>query len=321
MLDRVADLHDRPHAEAGRLQAREQRKMKNIVSMDPFRCRMWELHDRMDMHIDEHSCRAEIASIDKHGQLVPVLGRPLRNDPDHAVELIYGARRLFIARYLRRPILVELRDIPDEEGIVAMDIENRHRRDISPYERGMSYLKWLRHGFFKSQDEVARAFKISPSQISRLLKLAQLPAVVIGAFPSPVEICETWALDLAAALEDPERRGRTCARARALAAQPTRLSARETFRELVAAGRPGRKVRAKPRDDVVTGRDGRPLFRIRHQASSVSILITVDKLSADRLTKIKLAVVGTLEEPATGASRYRALAAPEPLAGINGTTG
>jgi hypothetical protein len=66
----------------------------------------------------------------------------------------------------------------DREAVIALDVENRHRKDISPYERGTSYKRWLELGHFKCQKELARALEISPSQVSRMLKLAQLPAVV-----------------------------------------------------------------------------------------------------------------------------------------------
>jgi ParB family chromosome partitioning protein len=261
--------------------------MKSIVSIDPFRCRMWEFHDRLEHHIDEITCRSEIESVLKHGQLVPSLGRKLRDDPEHDVELIYGSRRLFVARHLNRPLLVELRQINDAEGIIAMDIENRHRLDISPYERGLSYLRWLRSGFFKSQDDIARALKVSPSQVSRLLKLAALPSVIIGAFRSPTDICEAWALDLAAALDDPQRRSRTCARARVIATLETRPAAREIYRQLLSAAVTGRKVRTPSHDEIVCGKTGKPLFRIRHQSNAVVLMMPIDQVSAAALDRVR----------------------------------
>jgi ParB family transcriptional regulator, chromosome partitioning protein len=269
-----------------------------VLSVDPFRCRMWNLHDRLEHHVDENTCKAEIESFLKHGQLVPALGRRLRNDPTHDVELIYGARRLFVARHLIRPLLVELRDLSDEEGIIAMDIENRHRLDISPYERGMSYQRWLRSGYFKSQDDIARALKVSASQVSRLVKLAQLPSVVVAAFRSPMEICETWALNLTAVLEDPQRRVQTCARARAFAATEPRPPAREIYRQLLSASVPGRKARPRRRDEVVNGRNGKPLFRIRQQINTIALLLPVDRISDRCLAQIRAAVSSVIEADA-----------------------
>jgi ParB family chromosome partitioning protein len=270
--------------------------MKTIVSVDPFRCRMWELHDRLEHDIDENSCRSEIESFRRHGQLVPVLGRPLQGDPDFEVELIYGARRLFVSRHLNQPLRVEMRQVSNAEGIIAMDIENRHRRDISPYERGRSYLRWLRGGCFKSQDDIARALGVSASQVSRLLKLAQLPTVVIAAFRSPVDIYERWAFDLAAALEDPQRRAPTLARARAISALSSRPPGREIYRQLLAASLPGRKTRMRPHDDVIRCRDDRPLFRVRHHSNTVALMLPVERVSAQVLTLICAAVAGVLQE-------------------------
>jgi ParB family transcriptional regulator, chromosome partitioning protein len=270
--------------------------MQSIASVDPFRCRMWDLHDRLEHHIDEVTCKAEIESFLKHGQLIPALGRTLRGDPLHDVELFYGSRRLFVARHLNRPLLVELRDFDDVQGIIAMHIENRHRLDISPYERGLSYLRWMRSGYFKSQDEIAHALKVSPSQVSRLLKLAKFPSVVIAAFPSPMDICETWALDLATALDDPERRKRICDRARVIATMQTRPSARAIYRQLLMAPLPGPKVKTPRHDEVVCGNNGKPLFRIRHQSNAVSLLIPISKVSAVSLTRLCTAVSQVLQQ-------------------------
>src|SRR5687768_17678353 len=176
--------------------------MRNILAVDPFRVRMWSLHDRSEQHVNEESCKAEIESFWKHGQLVPALGRALRGDPDHDIELVYGARRLFVARHLNKPLLLDVREMSDREAIVAMDIENRQRKDVSPYERGVSYARWLRSGHFASQDQIARALQISGAQISRLLKLAKLPSVVVSAFATPLDILETWGLALAEAWAD-----------------------------------------------------------------------------------------------------------------------
>jgi ParB family transcriptional regulator, chromosome partitioning protein len=271
--------------------------MKDIVSVDPFRCRVWEFHDRLEQHVDEITCKQEIESFLRHGQLVPALGRVLRGDPDHDVELIYGARRLFVARHLNRQLRVELRQMTNGEAIAAMDIENRHRLDISPYERGRSYVKWLQYNIFKSQEDIARELKISASQVSRLIKLAQLPSVVVAAFKSPVDICETWAQDLAGILEDPKSRERTCARARSIAALSVRPEPRDILRQLLNASVPGRKVKVPQHDEVVTGRSGKPLFRIRHLANTTAFVVSSNHVTSDRLEHIRSAMANAMEEP------------------------
>src|SRR5271170_8315863 len=154
-------------------------RLREVEFLDPFRCRMWDYHDRLEETITEESCQTEIASFHAHGQVVPVLGRRLPKDATHDIELIFGARRLFVARHLSVPIKVELRDLTDREAIIAMGIENRQRKDISAYERGLSYRRWLKSKQFESQTEIANALKISASQVSRLLQIARLPSVIM----------------------------------------------------------------------------------------------------------------------------------------------
>lgn len=267
--------------------------MTEIVSVNPFRCRMWNMHDRMECNVSEENCRAEIDSFLRHGQLVPALGRKLCNDPDHDVELIYGARRLFVARHLNKQLLIELRNLSNQEAMVAMDIENRHRMDISPYERGLSYARWLRGGYFESQEDIARALKISCSQVSRLLKLARLPAVIVNAFGSVLNIREGWGLALMEALDDPSRREATVRTARDISARSQRPTAAEIYSALLAASVPGRKPKSRSRDTIVKDAVGHPLFRVKHRQQSVALVVPREKLSVEILERM-CASVGTI---------------------------
>jgi len=269
--------------------------MQKIISVNPFRCRMWALHDRFEAHVTEESCRAEIDSFERHGQLVPTLGRTLHGDPDYDVELIYGARRVFVARHINKPLLVELKEMSDREAVIAMDIENRQRADISPYERGMSYANWLSSGHFSSQDDIARALRVSSSRVSRLLRLARLPSVIVNAFTSPLDICETWGLDLIDAMDDPHRRQHTVLKARAIGGITPRPPAREVYQALLAAAAHGRKPKTRARDEVVKDRNGTPLFRISRRSNSVALLLPVEKLSAQTMDKLRHAVADILQ--------------------------
>ncbi len=277
-----------------------------IVSVSPFRCRMWSLHDRLEEQITEESCRAEIESIHRHGQLVPALGRRLRGEPMHDVELIYGARRLFVARHLNLPLRVELREINDREAIVAMDIENRQRQDISPYERGLSYARWLREGHFNSQDDIAAALKVSASHVSRLLKIARLPPIVVSAFNDISQLCEAWALEIAAALDDAEKRPRTLKAAREIAQTTPRPPAREVCRRLLAAPVAGRKPSAKHAQEVICDDKGAPLFRVRHERRAIALLLPVDRVSAVMLKEVYGSVRGLLQRESAAALENRA---------------
>jgi ParB family chromosome partitioning protein len=270
--------------------------MRSIVSVNPFRCRVWELHDRLEEHISEESCKAEIQSFLEHGQLVPALGRRLSGDASYDVELIYGARRLFVARHINHSLLVELCEMTDLQAVVAMDTENRQRKDISPYERGLSYARWLRAGYFDSQEAMARTLKVSASQVSRLLRLARLPSVVVSAFASAVDICEGWGLELAEALEDPDRRRAMIQRARSIAASSPRPPARDVYRRLMTSATRGPHPKTL-HDSVVKSNEGDALFRVRYQSNSIALILPINNVSAQALQRIQTAVAAILQVP------------------------
>jgi hypothetical protein len=48
---------------------------------------------------------------------------------------------------------------------------------------------------------------------------------------------------------------------------------------------------------VVKAQDGKPLFRIHHQAKSVVLVLPIDRVSAQSLKMIKVAVAEILQAP------------------------
>lgn len=271
---------------------------KAVVTVNPFRCRMWSLHDRLEEYVTEETCKAEIESFQKHGQLVPVLGRPVRGDDQFDLELVYGARRLFVAKHLNQPLRVEVRELTDLEAIVAMEVENRHRKDVSPYERGLSYARLLRSNHFQSQDELAHVLRVSASQVSRLLKLVRLPAVIVAAFGDPLQICEGWGMDLVDAWDGPHRA--LLARvARNIVERSPRPSPREVYAELMSAGLNGKRRRPTRRDEVILGDRGQPLYRIRANAKG-SIIVLPQTVSPAALDCIRKTIANILQD----ANRY-----------------
>lgn len=267
----------------------------NVITVNPFRCRMWALHDRLEDYVNEQSCSDEITSFLKHGQLVPALGRRVHGDSQYDIELIYGARRLFVARHINRPLMVELRDLNDRDAIVAMDMENRQRQDISPYERGLSLVRWLRSGHFSSQEDLAKGLGLSQSSVSRLLKVGRLPVAILNAFDDPTHICETWAVNLSHALDEEGRRRATLHEARDIASCSPRPAAQAVYAKLLAASARGRKPKPKAHAEVVKDLLGRPLFRIKFQRDSIAVVLPVEKISSEALGQIRTKIVEVLQ--------------------------
>jgi ParB/RepB/Spo0J family partition protein len=263
------------------------RPASSIQVVNPFMCRIWNGHSRMTELLTERSCREEISSFLQHGQKHPVLGRPIRGDAQHQFELIYGARRLFVAQYLNMGLLVESRDVSDREAFIEMDIENRLRRDISPYERGIAFREWLRLGHFESQKDLAAALGISAAQVSRLLKFAELPAIVVRAFSDQADIRESWAVMLAERCKDPEVRLRITAMARSLAASEAERYPEETLKLLLDCGEKKPRSRNSCGEQVFRSASGEALFRISYRDKEFRIVVprarapsaTVERLS------------------------------------------
>jgi ParB family transcriptional regulator, chromosome partitioning protein len=260
--------------------------VKRLVEVSPFRCRVWHLHPRSDATISEETCEEEIRSFKDHRQIVPAIGRKLPPGQDHDIEIICGARRLFVARHLNVPLLVELRALSEREAAIAVETENAERVDVSPYERGLGLARWLREGHFSSQSELASALQMPPSRLCRLMRLASLPKEVIAAFGDGANICERWGVVLATALENDTKREAILKTCRTIAAVNLRPQPPDVYKllNLVAANS------GKAADDcktVVTSATGTPLFEIKRQSGSILVVLPLSRISAKSLKAIE----------------------------------
>lgn len=278
--------------------------------ISPFKCRMWDMHDRLGEHVDVKSCGRLIDSIRKHGQKQPALGRRLSAaQGDWEYELIYGARRLFAAQHLGVDLLVDVREFDNRAALIEMDIENRVREDISPYERGRSYRRWLASGFFRNQAELAKALAVSEAQVSRLLRYAELPAAVTEAFDSPCDIREEWAVTLAKLCTEPESRSLVLERARTWSACHRTASAQSVFDALVNGRGRQSPPECRSRDEVVKDSTGKPLYRIGFRAKSVHLILPRQRLTSSTLQQINdqiKPILAPVFEPANPLPSHRA---------------
>lgn len=292
---------------------------KNLRFVRPFACRMWRGHGRLAELITEQSCQDEIKSFVRHGQKHPVLGRPLKGDSRYQIELIYGARRLFAAQHLNVDLLVEVRELDDAQAFVEMDIENRLRRDWSPYERGTAYKDWIRNGYFRSQRELAAAFGLSEAHVSRLLRFAELPSVVTSSFRDLTKIKESWAVALAERCKDPEVRHKMTCVARRLQANKEEFEPATTMRLLLACEDRKQRDRRTCRDTIVRSKQGEALFWISYRSKDLHIVVPRDHVSTQMLEDLTnvlkdLIDTDTNGEPEQGRRRDSPHAAPLQIA-------
>lgn len=148
------------------------------------------LKDRLS--IDPHEIADLAASIKQHGQLVPILVSPLRFG---RYRIVYGRRRLLALRQLGLAAKALVRDLTDDEAIVAQGQENTARKDLSWIEKASFAGQLLADG--KSDELICDALNIdqkSRSEGGKLTNLSRIKQVLqrvspeliraIGAAPS-----------------------------------------------------------------------------------------------------------------------------------------
>ena len=190
-----------------------------VREIDPSRVRLWADHNRDYEALSEASCRDLIDSVRAHGQKLPAVGRPAQDDPDIDLELVVGARRLWTARYLARPLLVEIRTLGDRDAFLLMDLENRNREDISDLERARDYRGALARHFGSNTSRMAESLSIDRPNFTRLLALAELPTEIVEAYADPRELRVHHGAEYAKLMKDRDARRRLLAEAKRLKGQ------------------------------------------------------------------------------------------------------
>jgi ParB/RepB/Spo0J family partition protein len=127
------------------------KKHRNFdLELDPRKCRRWAYYDRFPEWFTYEGCADLIQSFRASGQEQPGIVRKLHEDPDgYEYEVIFGGRRHYSALYLTEeagevfPFIARRRDLTDQQAAVLMDLENRKKKDISDFERCVSFRRQL----------------------------------------------------------------------------------------------------------------------------------------------------------------------------------
>lgn len=117
------------------------------------------------------------ASIEEHGQQVPIMVRPLADKPGR-FKIVYGRRRLRALQSIRLPARALVRTLSDEEAILAHGQENSHRLDPSFIEKALFAAQLSDNGY--DQAVILDALAIDKPMLSRMIKVARtIPEAVI----------------------------------------------------------------------------------------------------------------------------------------------
>ena len=136
--------------------------------------------------------KAEIESAGGNVQAIKV--RPQKEGGKF--EIVFGHRRHRACLELGIPVLSMIENLDDKALFVEMDRENRNRKDLSAWEQGVMYKKALEEGLFPSLSKLCETSGCHKGNASTAISLAELPAEVVAAFPSPNDLQFRWAKPL-----------------------------------------------------------------------------------------------------------------------------
>lgn len=269
----------------------ESRRDREIILISPFRCRVWTFNHRSEEKLTEEACKDLIEDIRTSGQQVPALGRRLHSDPDHDVEIIYGARRHLATRLLGRDLIVEIRELTDDEALRAMEKENQQRMAPSPYERGRTWLRLLRGKACKSHQDIADRIGVARSLVSRLISIAELPAVIIAAFSSPDDIKADWGTELHRAWNDEIRQAWILRRARAYEKMTIRPPSRQIYSTLISPPGISEKSPSHPRHVPVADSLGDVVFHRQYRSGKTLWILPASLLNREIIQSIDQSIL------------------------------
>lgn len=300
-----------------RVASGEVRQVTQLL-LDPARVRVWKGNARSYQHLSEESCAELIDSIiAEGGQKVPAVVRRVEGDPDHDFEVIAGTRRHWSISWLRANsypdmhFVAQVVVLDDEAAFRLADLENRARKDVSDLERARNYAQALHDHYGSHMTRMADRLKLSKGWLSKMLKVASIPDVVLSAFASPADVQLKPAYPLAQALDDRTaapvilREARTIAREQEerRANGSAALGASEVIARLLAAP----KQAKEPVDTSRTyqGAFGRPAVTVQSSnRQGVTLRLHAGSgLDNKRLLEIVLDALVDLEEVGRGLQR------------------
>lgn len=154
-----------------------------VVEIDPTEIDSSFVNDRLP-NVSDPAFDQLKQAIDTTGQQVPILVRPHPSEAGR-YQAAYGHRRLRAASELKRKVKAVVRNLTDEEMVIAQGQENGPRLDLSFIERAIFALKMETHGL--SRGTICAALGIDPPEVSRLVTVAEtIPGDVVTAIgPAP----------------------------------------------------------------------------------------------------------------------------------------
>jgi ParB family chromosome partitioning protein len=234
-----------------------------VISLDAGEIEPSFARDRMPGDIDGLK-----ASIEQQGQQVPILVRPHPEMPGR-YQVAFGHRRHRALSELGQRVKAIVRDLTDEQLVVAQGQENNERQDLSFIEKAR-FAATLKDRF--PRDVIMSSLSVDKSTLSKMLILVDaLPLALIEAIgPAPSVGRPSWQ-QLAELVEkaSSSQDATSFAQSDVVQASPSD----ERFKLVIAHLKPTRTQRGAP--DVLLSPGGERLAQLKQ--NRIKMEITIDK--------------------------------------------
>lgn len=268
------------------------KKIKLVPKVvDVQKCRVWKGNIRLQEFLDDKNTEDLKDKIKAQGQLIPVMARPIKNDPKFTHEIIYGSRRLYVCSSLGINIKILEADLDDNDALLFMDAENAGREDLSPYEAAKAYRYWIESGVFKNQNELAEKLGITRSWLNKILSLTKIPIEVILAISGPKNLSIKHGLELTKYLTGNETKIPSIINTLLNKTTPTTIE--DIIQELLYGKlNHGKAITAQQLpltesfSKILYSKEGQPICKITQSKQGKSILTFNSKFSKLKLTKL-----------------------------------
>lgn len=245
-----------------------------VIELDTSEIDVSFVQDRMPGDIDGLR-----ESIREQGQQVPILVRP-HPETSGRYQVAFGHRRLRALKELGLPVRAIVRELTDEQLVVAQGQENNERQDLSYIEKAR-FADRLKDQF--SREVITAAMSIDKPALSKMLSvISALPAELIDAIgPAPSIGRRNWQ-ELVELVE--KSRATQAAVKFALTEANQALGSDDRFKAVVAHLKPARPERGLP--TVLSSSSGLRLGQVKQ--SKTKLEITIDRTQAGDFAKFLL---------------------------------
>jgi len=238
---------------------------QSVIDMDPASIDPSFVQDRMSGDID-----GLLASMREQGQQVPILVRPHPEQPGR-YQVAFGHRRLRAIQELGLQVKAIVRNLTDEELVVAQGQENNEREDLSFIEK-TRFAARLKDRF--PREIITAALSIDRTTLSTMLQLGEaLPEELVDAIGSAPGVGRPSWRQLADLLG---KASGTDILVYAQSNDVQALSSEDRFKAIVAHLKPRRLERGAP--GVLATPDGTRLAQVKDGRARLDI--SIDKKAA-----------------------------------------